>query len=71
MGKDMGGYGSPVKHRDFDINVNYFVYTHDENGNKLRLVGSYPCKCVAQDVAEYIELNHLVKCGVYRKVTEN
>ena len=65
------GYCKMAEHQDFDIEINYFVYTHDENGNKLRLVGSYPCKCVARDVVEYLELNHLVKSGMYRKVTEN
>ena len=60
-----------MEHQDFDIEVTYFVYTQDENGNKLRLVGLYPCKCVAQDVVEYLEKQLLVKSSAYRKITEN
>ncbi len=59
------------KAEDFDIEINYFVYTLDGNGDKKRLVGSYPCRCVAKDVKEHIWEKHQVECGVYRKVTED
>lgn len=56
--------------QDFDIKVDYSVYTIDENGNKLRLVGYYPCRCVAKDVVEYIHKEYRVNCASFRLLEE-
>ena len=60
-----------AQYQDFYIKeIKYSVYTLDENGNKLRLVGCYPCGCMAKDIVEYIHNKYGVSCASFRKITE-
>ena len=56
--------------QDFFIKIDYSVYTIDKTGNKLRLVGYYPCKCVAKDVVEYLRSEYRVKSEYFRKIKD-
>ena len=54
--------------KDYTIRITYAVY--QTQGDVIRLIGKYNCRCVAEDVVEYMETQHLVGCFITRKVKE-
>lgn len=53
---------------DYSISISYSVF--QTKGEVIRLIGKYGCKCVAEDVVDYMKKQHLVECFITRKVKE-
>jgi len=54
--------------KDYAIRIKYAVY--QTQGETIRLIGKYGCRCVAEDVVKYMKTQHLVDCFITKKVEE-